>query len=714
MAVVGIDLGTSNSVVAIYRRGRAEVLRVDGAGCAPSCVAAKPGGGLLVGQLAKRRASIDPAQTVIAIKRQMGDRDYTVQLDGRRYTPVDISAMILDKLVTAAREQLGEAIDGAVISVPAYFNSKQKEDTRAAGERAGVKVLRLIPEPTAAAIAYGLNKGRDQTILVYDLGGGTFDVSILRVAGNKFQVVGVGGDEKLGGEDFDRRLIDLILNHLRQAPEILGQTNRLDPARLQQQLKESAEEAKKELSSAETVEIEIPEIVPGGSFHLTVSRKQYEQQIQDLVARTIQITRETLAAFRLAPEDIDRVVLVGGSTRIPLVQRMVTETISEPYIAEHVDEVVAHGAAILAAELTSVAEARPDLAPIEVVNATARSLGIRAAGDKFVPVIPRGASLPAQARKVFTTAFDNADRTDVVVFQGEHERCSDNEQIGGFGVVGIERARAGKPQIQVEFELDPDDILTVAARDLGTGRSGRIRIEQFEPQPYEPQSERRQLDIQSLRFGVSSRGCDDAGQVISQMGLRFKQLAHADFRKAKTLQQFDLVFINCLADISQVVCGGLMLDPKANAPALREFVGNGGLLYVSDYALDNITEAFPGNIRFKGKGDGPKGRTTAAVLDPELKETLGGSWPINFDTVYAPVHSVNSNCHVYLARGNEPILVSFPYKKGHVVYTSFHNGVQASDQERKLLMFIVLKTISLATSTPLIELAESKDIRRIS
>ncbi len=713
MTVVGIDLGTSNSVVAIYRRGRTEILSVDGRATMPSCVAAKPGGGLLVGQLAKRRAVIEPGQTVIAIKRFMGNREYRVDLGGGHYSPVDISAMLVKKLIAAAHEELGEPIDGVVISVPAYFNSKQKQDTRAAGEQAGLKVLRLIPEPTAAAIAYGLNKGRDQTILVYDLGGGTFDVSILRVLGNRFQVVGVGGDDQLGGEDFDRRLIDLILKQLRQDPGILGQTSRIDAASLQQRLKEAAEDAKKELSIAETVEIEIPEIIPGGSFHQLVTRKQYEQQIQDLVAKTCRITLDTLAAHRLSPNDVDRLVLVGGSSRIPLVQQMLASTIGEPYLADHVDEVVAQGAAILATDLSGVAEAGPDLAPIEVTNATARSLGIRAAGDKFVRVIPRGTSLPATARKVFTTAYDHAERTDVVVFQGEHERCSDNEQIGGFGVVGIERSRAGQTKIQVEFELDPDDILTVSARDQATGQSGRIRIEQFEPQPYEIPPE-RQLDLNHLRFGVSAPGCDDAGQVLQQMGLRFKQLAHSDFRKPRKLKSYDLIFINCLADTSQVFCGGVCLDPEANAPALRKFVSDGGLLYVSDYALDNIVKAFPGNIRFKSKGAGPPGRTTASVLDPELRDLLGPSLPIHFDTIYAPVHSVNSSCRVYLARRREPILVSFPYGNGNVVYTSFHNGVQVSKQEQKLLMFMVLKTISLATSTPLVELAEFTRIPRSS
>jgi molecular chaperone DnaK len=710
MAAVGIDLGTSTSAVAVYRRGRVETLKIDGLSVMPSCVAVKAGGGgLLVGQQAKKRALLDPQQTVVAIKREMGNRDFRVQLDGRQYSPVDISAMILQKLVSAASEQLGEAVKDAVISVPAYFTNNQKEDTRLAGQQAGINVLRLVPEPTAAAIAYGVDKGRNQTILVYDLGGGTFDVSVLQVKGNSFDVIAIGGAHDLGGEDFDYRMIDLILTELRRDPRASKGLAKIDAAHMQQQLKEAAEAAKKELSSAESAEIQIADILPGELFHLTVTRAQYETVIAALSERTIQITLQTLKDAGLSADDADRVVMVGGATRVPILQKTIAQHIRDPYVADNLDEVVSHGAALVAANLSAVVADVPP--PVEVGNITAHSLGIRAAGDKFSAVIPRGTSLPAEAWKTFTTACDNADRTDVVVFQGEDPLCSNNQQIGGFALTGISRAPAGKPQIDVHFTVDDDDVLTVTARDRGTGRDSNVRIEPFEPQPYEPEAEVSGRDLKSMRIGVSRAGCDDAAAVITAMGLRSTTLKHQEFRDKKRLSQFDLIFINCLADPTQCLGGGVMLNPKKNAPALQEFVDNGGILYVSDYALDNITEAFPGHMTFKEKGAGRKGNATATVVDTELQQFVGASCPINFNTIYAPVASIGPDCRVYLARGNEPLLVSFPHGNGHVVYTSFHNGVQVSEKEKKLLMFIILQTLSLATSTPLVELAEQTHIQ---
>jgi molecular chaperone DnaK len=708
MLAVGIDLGTSNSAIALYRRGKVEVIPIEGRSIMPSCVAADPSGGLLVGAQAKKRAQIDPAQAVLAVKRHMGDRNYRVELAGKSYSSVDISSMILAKMVEAASAHVGEKVENAVISVPAYFTNNQKEDTRLAGRKAGLNVLRLIPEPSAAAIAYGMDKGRDQTILVYDFGGGTFDVSILKVRRNDFQALCIGGADNLGGEDLDRRLIDLIIARLRQEPGLMRQFNEADASRIHQQLKEAAEAAKKELSTAEETEVQIPDLIPGGLFHLTITRHQYEAAIADLVERSIQITTKTIRDAKLAPKDIARVVLVGGTTRVPLIQRALAEKIADPYIADNVDEVVAEGAAVMAANLSGVEE---DLAPIEVSNVTAHSLGIRAEKDKFSVIIPRGTPLPTEGHKMFTTAREHADRTDVVAFQGEQETCSDNEQIGGFALTSI--ARTGKPRIDVKFLIDADDILTVSAVDLGTGRGGEVKIEKFEPKPYQPEEERKGKDLHSLRIAVSQPGCDNAGQVLDGLQLRYKVLKHSDFQSFETLSQFDLVFINCLADISQCLGRGIFLNAKKNAQALRRYVEQGGTLYVSDFALDNISEPFPGHITFGSKGAGPSGTATATVVDPELREQMGASCQINFNTVYAPVASVNRDCHVYLAKGQEPILVSFSRGEGHVIYTSFHNGVQVSKNERTLLACIILKTISLATSTPLVELAETANLQRL-
>jgi molecular chaperone DnaK len=708
MVAVGIDLGTSNSVVAAYRRGRVESFPIEGRNLVPSCVALKPGGGLFVGAMAKTRSLIDPAQSVVAIKRYMGDREYCVLLGEEAYSPVDISAMILKKLADGAKERLREPVQDAVISVPAYFTNNQKEDTRLAGEKAGLKVLALVPEPTAAAIAYGLNQGKDQTIMVYDLGGGTFDLSILQIRGNKFEVKAIGGDHALGGEDFDRRLIDLLVTRLREMKKLPPTMKEADTLRLYMKLKETAEAAKKELSQADTVNVDVPDVQAGAVIQVKLTRAEYEAVIADLVEKTIKITMDVLKQAKLDPKQVDRIVLVGGSTRVPLIRNTLARKICEPYLADNVDEVVAHGAAIMAANLSAASE---DLAPIEVTNITAHSLGIRADRDKFAVIVPRGTKLPVQVKKTFTTARDNADRTDVVIFQGEDEKCSNNQQIGGFGLTGIARARAGTPKIDVTFTVDKDDILNVNAVDRDTARSGAIQIERFEPKPYEPTQEKQGKDPSRLRFGTSQVGCDNAGKVLEQLGYRYQMMDHSDFRTLSRLKQYDLVFINCLADITQVLGPGLFLNATRNAPALRDFVSAGGILYVSDYALENISEAFPGRINFGRKGAGPKGSATATVVDDGLRAMVGKTVPINFNTIYAPVDSVTSECQVYLKKGSEPLLVSFQHGDGHVVYTSFHNGVQMSAQEKELFSYIIMQTIALATNTPLVEVAETSKRR---
>jgi actin-like ATPase involved in cell morphogenesis len=636
----------------------------------------------------------------------MGDRDYRVEVGGQTLSPVDVSAMILRKLVAAASEQLGEKVENVVISVPAYFNNNQKEDTRLAGEKAGLKVLRLIPEPTAAAIAYGLNKNRDQTILVYDLGGGTFDVSILKVLRNDFAVVGIGGAHDLGGEDFDRRLIDLIQQQLRLDPRALGQGSEADSAKRQEQLKEAAEKAKIELSATEEVEVEIPDVIPGELFRMKITRGQFEAAISDLVERTVKITLKTLKDCGLGPDDVDRIVLVGGSTRVCTIQKVLAEKVSDPYIADNVDEVVAQGAAIMAANLSGVEES---LAPIEVTNVSAYSLGIRTEKDKFAVLIPRGTALPVQQRKVFTTARDNADRTDVVVFQGDEKNCSDNEQIGGFGLTGIARAKAGVPRIDVTFAIDADDILTVSAKDLSTGSGGQVQIEKFEPKPYDPKEETT-ATLESLRIGVSPRGCDDAGAILRRLGLKYKDRPNLSFAQPRTVAQHDVLFINCLCDPTQMFGGGTICNPRKNKRALSNFVARGGVLYVSDYAYENVSTIFPRKITFQGKV-GPQGTYTLQVVDPEMQKVVGRTTKGLFGPAYVVVKSVSADCTVHMTRGSEPVLVSFPHGDGHVIYTSFHNDVNAGPDVIKVVSYVVLQAVSLATSTPLVELVETARLR---
>jgi molecular chaperone DnaK len=711
MQPVGIDLGTGNSVIAVYGRGQATVLTVEGDSVMPSVVAARPDGALLVGRAAKRRALVDPEQTIVAIKREMGNRQYRATIAGKQYSPIEVSSLILGKLVSAASEQLGGPVKDAVISVPAYFTNNQKEDTRKAGEKAGLNVLRLIPEPTAAAVAYGLNQARNQTILVYDLGGGTFDVSILEVNGNNFTVKGIGGDHDLGGEDFDRRMIDLITTQLRNDPNLADQLAKADPQRMQQQLKESAEAAKMELSSAETTDIEIPGLLPGLPFLINVTRGQYERAIRDLVGRTIDTTLDAIKASGLTTDDIDRVVLVGGSTRVPMIQEAIAERIRDPFIADYVDEVVAHGAAIVAAGFSGI-DSR-DLAPVEIHNITAHSLGIRTAEDKFAVLISRGTSLPAEVSKTFTTARANADSTDVEVFQGDHELCANNQPLGGFQVTGIQRAAAGTPKIDVGFSIDEDDILTVTAADRSTGRAGELSIDKFEPKPYEPNRQDGKVDLASLRIGVSPSGCDDVGTILGRLGLAYKKLSNKDFRRKDKVAQFDVLFINCLCDITQVLGPGVFCNPAANKAALSEFVARGGVLYVSDYAYGHITECFPGRITFAGK-KGSVGSAPVQVVDSEVCHLTGATTKVEFGPAYVVVERVSDACTVYMMRGSkEPVLVSFPHGEGYVVYTSFHNAAKISSDVAKVIMCVILRTVSLTTSTPLVELAEATNLSKM-
>lgn len=712
MVAVGIDLGTSNSAVAIYRKGRPQTISIDGRSVMPSCVALKPNGELIVGEQAKLRASLDPDRTVQTIKREMGNREHRVVLD-QEYSPVEISAMILRKLVAAAEAETGQQIRDAVISVPAYFTNNQKEDTRQAGAQAGLNVLRLVPEPTAAAIAYGMEKGRDQTILVYDLGGGTFDVSLLKIAHNDFEVIGIGGDHDLGGIDFDNRLIDLLISELRKRAAASSKLIVDDSSLLRHLLKEAAEQAKKELSSADSAQVAVDNLLQGETFEFRISKSQYQDSIRELVVRTIDETLQTIKSAGLEPDDVDRIVLVGGSTRIPLIQESLRDRICDPYIAENVDQVVAEGAAIFAASLAAPELSADPYAPIEVRNVAAHSLGIRADADQFAVIIPKGTPIPVEANKVFTTSKSNARQTDVVVFQGEEKLCSNNSQIGGFAVTGIEKAAAGKPRIDVRFKIDIDDILSVEATDLNTRSGSNIAIEVFDPEPYSP-AEQTEVSLDTLRIGVSPVGCDDAGAILQSLGLKYTKLKNNAFRKKGLNKRFDLLFINCLCDFTQIFGEGSRCSPKKNAAALKEFVQAGGVLYVSDYAFGNVSRIFPGRIEFAGK-KGPAGKKSVTILTEEIQKLAGKKTATaEFGPGYVVVKSISQECTLHMTLGNEPVLVSFPEGAGHVVYTSFHNAANIDPKIAEIVGYIIMQTISYATSTSLVEIAESINLSRVN
>jgi len=468
---IGIDLGTTNSCVAVMEGGEAVVIpNTEGNRVTPSVVAFTKDGERLVGEVAKRQAITNPERTVISIKRHMGT-DYKVNIDGKSYTPQEISAMILQKLKQDAEAYLGEPVKEAVITVPAYFTDSQRQATKDAGRIAGLEVKRIINEPTAAALAYGLDKGEDQTILVYDLGGGTFDVSILELGDGVFEVKATSGNNRLGGDDFDQRIMDWMIEEFKKAHGVDLSEDRM----ALQRLKEAAEKAKKELSSTMTTNINLPFIAATskGPLHLdlTLTRAQFEKMIEDLIEKTLEPTRQALNDAGLEPKDIDKVILVGGSTRIPAVQEAIKGLIGkEPHKGINPDECVALGAAIQAGVLTG------EVKDVLLLDVTPLSLGIETLGGIFTRIIDRNTTIPCSKSKIFTTATDNQTSVEIHVLQGERELAKDNKTLGRFELTGIPPAPRGVPQIEVTFDIDANGIVHVSARDKATGKEQDITI----------------------------------------------------------------------------------------------------------------------------------------------------------------------------------------------------------------------------------------------
>lgn len=467
--VIGIDLGTTNSCVAIMEGGEPVVIpNPEGNRTTPSVVAFK-GDERLIGELAKRQAVTNP-NTIMSIKRYMGT-DHKVNIDGKEYTPQEISAMILQKLKADAEAFLGEKVDKAVITVPAYFNDSQRQATKDAGTIAGLEVLRIVNEPTAAALAYGLDKEDDQTILVYDLGGGTFDVSILELGDGFFEVKATSGDNQLGGDDFDQVIIDYLVAQFKQENGIdLSQ----DKMALQR-LKDAAEKAKKDLSGVTSTSISLPFITADASgpkhLELTLTRAKFEELSAHLVERTLGPTRQALQDAGLAPNEITKVVLVGGSSRIPAVQEAIKKlTGQEPHKGINPDEVVALGAAVQAGVLTG------DVKDVVLLDVTPLSLGIETLGGVFTRLIERNTTIPTSKSQIFSTAADNQTAVDIHVLQGEREMAADNKTLGRFQLTDIPPAPRGVPQIQVTFDIDANGIVNVSAKDMGTGKEQKITI----------------------------------------------------------------------------------------------------------------------------------------------------------------------------------------------------------------------------------------------
>ena len=471
--IIGIDLGTTNSCVAVMEGGKAVVIpNAEGARTTPSVVGFSKTGERLVGQTAKRQAIANPDRTISSIKRHMGT-DYKVEIDGKKYTPQEISAMILQKLKTDAEAYLGQPVTEAVITVPAYFTDSQRQATKDAGQIAGLNVKRIINEPTAAALSYGIDKEEDQRVMVYDLGGGTFDVSIIEMGDGVQQVLATAGNNRLGGDDFDQRIIDWLVSEFKKTEGIDLSSDKMTV----QRLKDAAEKAKIELSSTTTTNINIPFIAVdanGGPKHLDINLTvaKFNELTKDLVDATMGPVQQALSDSGLSPSELNKVLMVGGSSRIPAVQEAVRSKLGkEPFKGINPDECVALGAAYQGGVLGG--DVKDGLLLLDV---TPLSLGLETMGGVCTKIIERNTTIPTKKSQIFSTAADNQSAVDIVVLQGEREFARDNKQLGTFRLDGIAPAPRGIPQIEVTFDIDQNGIVHVTAKDLGTGKEQDIKI----------------------------------------------------------------------------------------------------------------------------------------------------------------------------------------------------------------------------------------------
>ena len=473
--IIGIDLGTTNSVVSVMEGGEPTVItNPEGSRITPSVVGFTKTGERLVGQLAKRQAVSNPDRTIASIKRHMGEKNYTVTVDGKSYTPPEISAMVLQKLKADAEAYLGETVSQAVITVPAYFNDSQRQATKDAGQIAGLDVLRIINEPTAAALAYGIDKDESHTVLVFDLGGGTFDVSILDIDGGMFEVRATNGDTHLGGDDFDQAVMNWIVEEFKKENGIDLSADKMSA----QRVIEAAEKAKIELSSMMSTNINLPFITADASgpkhLDLTLTRAKFDELTADLVERTMIPTRKAMEDAGLSGSDIDKILLVGGSSRIPAVQEAIRKYLGkEPHRGINPDECVSVGAAIQGGVLSGDYDEKG----VVLLDVTPLSLGIETLGGVCTKIIERNTTIPTSKSQVFSTAADNQPSVEIHVLQGEREMAAGNKTLGRFNLTDIPPAPRGVPQIEVKFDIDSNGIVHVSAKDLGTGKSQNITIQ---------------------------------------------------------------------------------------------------------------------------------------------------------------------------------------------------------------------------------------------
>jgi len=626
--VLGIDLGTTNSVVAVMEAGEPVVLEnAEGSRLTPSMVAINPKTGeRMVGQVAKRQAVTNPENTIYSIKRFMGRKiddpevqrtrqlvpykvtaaangDVRVVMGGREYSPPEISAMILQKLKQDAEAKLGERVSQAVITVPAYFNDAQRQATKDAGTIAGLEVLRIINEPTAAALAYGLDKRRDEIIAVYDLGGGTFDISILRLGEGVFEVVATNGDTHLGGDDFDQRIIEWICEEFRREQGIDLRQDRM----ALQRLKEAAERAKIELSSMLQTEINLPFITADASgpkhLSLTLTRAKLEQLVGDLIARTVGPCQQALQDAGLTAQQVDQVVLVGGQTRMPAVVEQVRRLFGkEPHKGVNPDEVVAIGAAIQAGVL------RGEVKDVLLLDVTPLTLGVETLGGVMTPLIPRNTTIPTSKSEIFSTASDNQTQVEIHVLQGERPMAAENKSLGRFILDGILPAPRGVPQIEVTFDIDANGILNVSAKDKGTGKEQRIVIQ--------PSSGLTKEEIERMVREAEAHAAEDRRR-REEVELR-NQADTLVYQAEKVLREH-----------GERVAAELRGEVESRVAAVRSALQSGAGVEVLRRAMEELNQSLSrlGQAVYSGAGtaggaggQGPSGSGPSGTVEGEFRE----------------------------------------------------------------------------------------------